>query len=152
MSALATKFSAVGIAMVGALVLAFVLANRLGRHIARPLEEQVAASAAVADGDLLVQVPETASGELNQKRMIAATSDERRRSALSALRRVENEAKEIESRLAAQTFELTEAEGRIRELRDEINTITDRIASAGTEMPMEKALVVARWQSVQWHA
>jgi hypothetical protein len=27
-----------------------------------------------------------------------------------------------------------------------------RNASAGTAMPIEKALVVARWQSVQWHA
>jgi len=63
---LGAKCAALGVAMIGALLLAFVLANRLGRHIARPLEAQVKASAAVADGDLSVQVPESASGELGE--------------------------------------------------------------------------------------
>ena len=63
---LAAKLAALGVAMIVALLLAFVLANRLGRHIARPLEAQVQASAAVADGDLSVQVPESASGELGE--------------------------------------------------------------------------------------
>ena len=80
---------------------------------------------------------ESASAELNQKRMTAATSDERRRSAVSALRRVENEAKEVESRLAFQTMELGEAETKIKELRDEINSITDRISSAGDQIENE---------------
>ena len=47
--------------------------------------------------------PNAANTVLNEKRMVAATSDERRRSAVSALRRVENESKELESRLAVQT-------------------------------------------------
>jgi methyl-accepting chemotaxis protein len=64
--ALATKSSVVGAVMVVALVLAFGLANRLGRQIARPLQDQVAGSAAVAGGDLSVQVPETAGGELGE--------------------------------------------------------------------------------------
>jgi methyl-accepting chemotaxis protein len=63
---LAAKLAALGVAMIGALLLAFALANRLGRHIARPLEAQVEASAAVANGDLSVQVPESASGELGE--------------------------------------------------------------------------------------
>src|SRR4029453_16911038 len=61
---LAAKCAALGVAMIGALLLAIVLANRLGRHIARPLEVQVQASAAVADGDLSVQVPDMGSGEV----------------------------------------------------------------------------------------
>jgi methyl-accepting chemotaxis protein len=64
--ALIIKFSTLGIALIGALVLAIALAKRLGRHIAHPLEAQVFASAAVADGDLSVQVPETASGEVGE--------------------------------------------------------------------------------------
>ena len=80
---------------------------------------------------------EAAVAELNQKRMTAATSDERRRSAVSALRRVENEGKEIESRFSLQTIELGEADAKIKELRDEINGITDRISSAGTQIENE---------------
>ena len=73
----------------------------------------------------------------NEKRMIAATSDERRRSAVNALRRVENEGKEIESRLAVQNLELGEAQAKIKVLHDEINGITDRISSAGDEIQKE---------------
>ena len=82
---------------------------------------------------------EAAIAVLNDKRMIAATSDERRRSAVSALRRVENEHREVESRIAQQNLELTEAEAKIKDLRDSINEITDRIASAGTEIEKENA-------------
>ncbi|HEX3101749.1 MAG TPA: hypothetical protein VHQ01_08155, partial [Pyrinomonadaceae bacterium] len=76
---------------------------------------------------------------LNEKRMVAATSDERRRSAVSALRRVENEGREIESRLAVQNLELNEAQARIKALHEEITGITDRIASAGNEISSETA-------------
>ena len=80
---------------------------------------------------------EVASSELNQKRMAAATSDERRRSAVSALRRVENEVRELESRVNLQVVELSEAESRIKSLHDEINLITDRIATAGEQIGTE---------------
>jgi len=80
---------------------------------------------------------DAASAVLNEKRMIAATSDERRRSAQSALRRVENEGKELESRLALQNLELTEADAKIKELHAAINDITDRIANAGDEIANE---------------
>ena len=86
---------------------------------------------------------EAANAILNDKRMIAATSDERRRSAVSALRRVENESKEIESRLALQNLEISEAEGKIRELHTAINDITDRIASAGDEVASENTELTA---------
>ncbi len=86
---------------------------------------------------------EAANAVLNDKRMIAATSDERRRSAVSALRRVENEGKEIESRLALQNLEISEAEGKIRELHTAINEITDRIASAGDEVANENTELTA---------
>lgn len=78
-----------------------------------------------------------ASAVLNEKRMIAATSDERRRAAASALRRVENETRELESRLAISNLELTESDSRIKTLHTEITAITDRIASAGDEMMRE---------------
>jgi chromosome segregation protein len=73
---------------------------------------------------------EEAASILNEKRMIAATSDERRRSAVSAFRRVENESKEVESRLAMQSLELTDADARIKALHTSITEITDKIASA----------------------
>lgn len=86
---------------------------------------------------------DAANTVLNEKRMVAATSDERRRSAVSALRRVENESKEIESRLAVQKLELAEAESKIKALHAEITGITDRIASAGDEIAREHEEVTA---------
>ena len=86
---------------------------------------------------------EAANAVLNEKRMIAATSDERRRSAVSALRRVENEGKEIESRLALQNLELTEAEAKIKNLHLSITEMTDRIASAGDEIANENVELTA---------
>ena len=86
---------------------------------------------------------ESAIAILNDKRMIAATSDERRRSAVSALRRVENEHREIESRLAVQNLELNEAETKIKALHESINEITDRISSAGIEIEKENTELAA---------
>ena len=86
---------------------------------------------------------EAASSVLNEKRMVAATSEERRRSAVSALRRVENEAKELQSRLALQHLEMTDAETKIKDLHASITEITDRIASAGDEINNENAELTA---------
>lgn len=80
-----------------------------------------------------------AASILNEKRMIAATSDERRRSAVSALRRVENESKEIEGRLALQTLELSEAEAKLKMLHSSITEITDKIAAADSDIAKENA-------------
>jgi len=80
---------------------------------------------------------------LNDKRMTAATSGERRRSVQSALRRVENEGKEIESRLALQNLEIAEAESKIKALHSAINEITDRISSASTDIGRENEELTA---------
>ncbi|MFM9905162.1 MAG: chromosome segregation protein SMC [Pyrinomonadaceae bacterium] len=86
---------------------------------------------------------DAANAVLNEKRMVAATSDERRRSAVSALRRVENEVKEVESRIALQTLEIAEAEAKIESLHNSIDEITDRIASAGSEVDSENIELAA---------
>ncbi|MBX7054919.1 MAG: chromosome segregation protein SMC [Pyrinomonadaceae bacterium] len=86
---------------------------------------------------------ETANLKLNEKRMTAATSGERRRSVQSALRRVENEGREIESRLALQELEIGEAEAKIKHLHEAINEITDRIASASTDIESERDALTA---------
>ena len=91
---------------------------------------------------------EAASSVLNEKRMIAATSDERRRSAVSALRRVENEGREIESRLAVQSLEFNEANAKIKDLHDAITEITDRIASAGDEIARESDAITSAVSSL----
>ncbi|MEO8573678.1 MAG: chromosome segregation protein SMC, partial [Pyrinomonadaceae bacterium] len=74
---------------------------------------------------------------VNEKRTLAATSGERRRSVHSALKRVENEQKELETRSASQTVELNEIEIRITNLRDSTAAIADRIAGAETEKTKE---------------
>ncbi len=89
------------------------------------------------------QKTEASNEVLNNKRMLAATSDERRRSAVTALRRVENEGKETETRLAIQNLELAEAEAKIKGLHESITEITDRIASAGTEIENENLELTA---------
>ncbi len=80
---------------------------------------------------------DAASGILNEKRMVAATSGERRRSVQSSLRRVENEGKEIESRLVVQTLEISETEARLKTLSDSISEVTSKIASAGKDISNE---------------
>ena len=74
---------------------------------------------------------------VNEKRTLAATSGERRRSVQSALRRVENEQKELESRSALQTLELTEIDAKMAHLRESTAAIADRIASAEAEKNAE---------------
>lgn len=74
---------------------------------------------------------------LNEKRTLAATSNERRRSAQAALRRVETEEREIESRLSLQNLEISETENKITQLGASIVEISERIASAGNEQARE---------------
>lgn len=80
---------------------------------------------------------DAASVILNEKRTLAATSGERRRSVQSALRRVENEGKELESRLALQNLEISESEAKIKSLHASIYEITDKIASASDDIAQE---------------
>ncbi len=80
---------------------------------------------------------------LNNKRLTAATSSERRRSVQSALRRVENESKELESRLAIQNLEIADADAKTHGLHSAILEITDRIAAAGSDIESENGELLA---------
>jgi chromosome segregation protein len=84
------------------------------------------------------EISESENEVLNQKRTLAATSAERCRSAQSALRRVENEQKELESRIALQNLELTETDSKIEQLRTSISDIAGRIASSGDAKQVEQ--------------
>jgi chromosome segregation protein len=75
---------------------------------------------------------------LNEKRTLAATSEERRRSAQSALRRVENEFRELDSRHARQNMEILETEGKQKDLTASISEIEKKIASAENEQETEQ--------------
>ncbi len=81
---------------------------------------------------------EAENAVLNEKRTLAATSEERRRSAQSALRRVENEFRELESRHARQNMELLETEGRRKELAASVSEIEEKIAAAENEQAAEQ--------------
>lgn len=112
------------------------LANKQEAQEAREEAERALAEIGAAFNAARIRT-DAAAGILNEKRMTAATSDERRRSAVSALRRVENESREIESRLSLQSLELGESQEKIKALHDSITQITDRIASADTEIMRE---------------
>lgn len=81
---------------------------------------------------------ESENAILNEKRTLAATSTERRRSAQTALRRVETEEKELLSRLTRQNMELTEIENTVKNLQNSIGQISERIASAEDEQELEQ--------------
>lgn len=83
------------------------------------------------------RIVDEAATVLSEKRLVAATSSERRRSAQSALRRVENEARETNQRVSLQELELNEAESKVRALHASITEITDRIANVDTEVASE---------------
>ena len=89
------------------------------------------------------EVSENENEVLNQKRTLAATSAERRRSAQSALRRVENEQKELESRIARLGQELTSTNSKIEELNASVEGISTRIASVGNVKEQEEAELAA---------
>jgi chromosome segregation protein len=85
------------------------------------------------------EISENENEVLNQKRTLAATSAERRRSAQSALRRVENEQKELESRIAQQRQELEQTDSRIEQLTVSISEISGRIASVADAKQVEES-------------
>ena len=74
---------------------------------------------------------------VNEKRTLAATSGERRRSVHATVKRVENEQKELEARSAMQTVELNEIDVKIANLRESTAAIADRIAGAETQKAAE---------------
>lgn len=75
---------------------------------------------------------------LNEKRTLAATSIERRRSAQSALRRVENERKELESRIARGKLEVAEIEERSVNLSELLKTLEIKIKNSADEETAEQ--------------
>jgi chromosome segregation protein len=101
------------------------------------LQAEAAVAAIVARLTAARVLLDLESENLNDKRMIAATSDERRRSAASSLRRIENEEKDLQSRLAMLNLEVMEIEGRISELNSSVGSIAVRIAASGTEVESE---------------
>ena len=81
---------------------------------------------------------EAENAVLNEKRMLAATSEERRRSAQNALRRVENEFRELDSRIARQNLEILETTGKQKELDASIAEIEEKISSSEIEQSAEQ--------------
>ncbi len=75
---------------------------------------------------------------LNEKRTLAATSEERRRSAAGALRRVENERAELESRLTRFEQEIKENDQKLKSLGELSADLKTRIASAADEQIQEQ--------------
>jgi chromosome segregation protein len=75
---------------------------------------------------------------LNEKRTLAATSAERRRSVQSALKRVDNEEKELGERQMRHNIEILETQGRIQELTKSIVTIEQKIALSEDELKTEQ--------------
>lgn len=80
---------------------------------------------------------EVESEVVNEKRTVAATSGERRRSVQFALRRLENERNELESRLAIQNLEIRETEDKIRRLEASILDLTGSISRSKSEIESE---------------
>lgn len=83
------------------------------------------------------QNAEIENATLNDRRTLAATSSERRRAVQSALKRIENEQKELELRTSTLTRELEEAEKRLVEIGESLETTESRIAGMGTEIEAE---------------
>ncbi len=89
----------------------------------------------------LTEAREQADNEnaiLNEKRTLAATSGERRRSVQSALNRVENEIKELGLRIAGLKNEITDNEGRIESVTTSVAAIGERIGGISDEILSEQ--------------
>ncbi len=76
---------------------------------------------------------ETENALVNEKRTLAGVAAERRRSAQTALRRVESERSEIESRLNRQSLEIIESENTLNALNASIAEITSKTTSSESE-------------------
>ncbi|MGH9947649.1 MAG: chromosome segregation protein SMC [Pyrinomonadaceae bacterium] len=75
---------------------------------------------------------------VSEKRTIAATSGERLRGVHLAKRRVENEQRELESRIATLNVDLSEIETKIGSLRGSSAALADKIGAAETEIENER--------------
>ena len=91
----------------------------------KDVSERLAEARAISDAE---------SAVVNEKRTVAATSGERLRAVHSARRRVENERRELESRVALLKVELSEIDEKLNSLRTSSAKIADSIASAEAEI------------------
>lgn len=82
---------------------------------------------------------ENENAVLNEKRTHAATSGERRRSVQFALRRIENEVKELETRLNLHHLEIAEIEEKIRQMRSTVVEIEGRLGDADDAASIEQS-------------
>ncbi len=89
------------------------------------------------------------SEAVNEKRTVAATSGERKRSVQFALRRLESERNELESRLAIQNLEIQETEEKVRRMRISIAEIGDKIASSEIELTREQDELAAATSALE---
>ncbi|CAN5646718.1 chromosome segregation protein SMC [soil metagenome] len=103
------------------------------REESRSQLDKVAASLAEAR-----EKAEFENSVLNEKRTMAATSGERRRAVQSAIRRIENEQKELEARTVSLRGELTQAEEKIEQLKASVAEIGGRIVSVETHLDAER--------------
>ena len=86
---------------------------------------------------------EKANQDLNERKTLAATNAERRRAAINALRRVENEQTELENRLARQDLETAAITAKIEELNEQSAALEKRIAEAAIEKTAEQTEINA---------
>jgi chromosome segregation protein len=86
---------------------------------------------------------ERENAELGEKRATAAAAAERRRALTSSLRRVEVEQIELESRIARQTFEKRESEGKIGETSGSITALKEKITFVEDEQAREHEELLA---------
>ncbi len=80
---------------------------------------------------------------LGEKRVTAAAAAERRRALTTSLRRAEVEQIELESRIARQTFEKRESEGKIEETSLSIAALKEKIATVEDEQAREHEELLA---------
>ena len=78
------------------------------------------------------------SAVVNEKRTLAATSGERRRSVQFALRRLENERSELENRLSMQNLEVVETAEKIKRMTGSISEIAGKISTAESQVAEEQ--------------
>src|SRR6185295_10855107 len=88
------------------------------------------ASAMLADAR---RSAEQQNAGLGTQRAAAAAAGERRRATTTELRRLENEATEVNARIERHSFELVEMTNRLDELSRSIEEIDDRVAASGEE-------------------
>ncbi|MGD9561740.1 MAG: chromosome segregation protein SMC [Pyrinomonadaceae bacterium] len=75
---------------------------------------------------------------VSEKRTLAATSSERRKSVQYALRRLENERSDLENRLSLQNLESVETTEKIRRVRESVSQIAGQIANSDTQIGAER--------------